>query len=175
MIVTRFLEPPTSGPSSVRTMTRNGSMKSLESEAKIIFIVNDVRFLEESVIRRFSFSIHFKPFSRTQRIQLWKNLLQDQNIGHALTDSQISDLATVYDTSPGVIEQVVSNSTQTASASEEGLYKAITLSLEAHEGLRRGGRKPTRRNKPDQDFTIEGLNVTGADLPGLLEELKAFS
>ena len=147
----------------------------VESEAKIIFIVNDVRFLEESVIRRFSYSIHFKPFSRTQRIQLWKNLLQDQNIGHALTDSQISDLATVYDTSPGVIEQVVSNSTQTASASEEGLYKAITLSLEAHEGLRRGGRKPTRRNKPDQDFTIEGLNVTGADLPGLLEELKAFT
>ena len=147
----------------------------LESEAKIIFIVNDVRFLEESVIRRFSFSIHFKPFSRTQRIQLWKNLLQNQKIGHALLDSQIVDLATSYDTSPGVIEQVVSNATQTALESEEGFYKAITLSLEAHEGLRRGGHTPALRNRPDNNFTIDGLNVAGADLPSLLEELKAFS
>ena len=81
----------------------------------------------------------------------------------------------MYHVSPGVIEQAVGKAAQTASTSEEGLYKAITLSLEAHEGLRHGGRKPTRRNKPDKNFTIEGLNVAGADLSGLLEELKAFS
>ena len=82
----------------------------LESEAKIIFIVNDVRFLEESVIRRFDFSIHFKPFSRMQRIRLWKNLLQKHQIEghlHRCADLRFGDF---YDMSPGVIEQAVEQS-----------------------------------------------------------------
>ncbi|MGO9571926.1 MAG: AAA family ATPase [Desulfomonilaceae bacterium] len=146
----------------------------LESEAKIIFIVNDVRFLEESVIRRFSFSIHFKPFNRNQRIRLWKNLIQKHQIEDFFTDAQISELATVYDTSPGVIDLAVKKSVLASPTHEEGFYKAITLSLDAHERLCGGGRKPVRTNLVDKNFTLEGLNVSGNDLSGLLEELKAF-
>lgn len=145
----------------------------LESDAKIIFIVNDVRLLEESVIRRFSFSIHFKPFSRGQRIRLWKNMLDAHGHRLALTDAQISSLATSYDTSPGVIEQAVSRAAQTASPSGKGFYEAITLSLDAHEGLCRGGHKVIRRKPVDKDFTLEGLNVIGTDLQVLMKDLEA--
>jgi transitional endoplasmic reticulum ATPase len=147
----------------------------LESRAKMIFIVNDVRFLEESVIRRFDFSIHFKPFSRGQRICLWKSLLQKHQIEDTFTDVQISNLATVYDTSPGVIDLAVKTAAQTAPTLEGGFYKAITVALDAHERLCHGGQARVRQNTVDKNFTLEGLNVAGADLSALLEELKAFS
>ncbi len=147
----------------------------LESQARIIFIVNDTRFLEESVVRRFSFSIHFKPFSRGQRICLWKSLLQKHQIEDTFTDAQISNLATVYDTSPGVIDLAVKRAAQTASTLQGGFHKAITVALDAHERLCHGGQARVRQSTVDKNFTLEGLNVAGADLSALLEELKAFS
>ena len=147
----------------------------LESDAKIIFIVNDVQFLEESVIRRFSFSIHFKPFSRGQRIQLWKNILQDHKIGLAFTDAQISLLASRHDVSPGVIEQAVRTAAEIAPESNVDLYERITIALQAHESLSHGGHVPTRPQTVDTNFVLDGLHVIGTDLTALLNELEAFS
>ncbi len=147
----------------------------LESNAKVIFIVNDVRFLEESVIRRFSFSIHFQPFNRTQRIQLWKNILQDQGVGRYLTDAQVSDLAK-YDVSPGIIEQAVKNAAGIGSNDRAEIHKAIVFSLEAHDSLVNGGHKPIRAGKIDpESFTLDGLNVSGANLGALMKELESFN
>jgi len=147
----------------------------LESNARIIFIVNDIKLLEESVIRRFSFSIHFKPFSRAQGIQLWKNLAQNQKIEEALTDAQISELASTYIVSPGVIEQSLRTASRIAASSEGDLYKRVLLSLRAHEGLLHGGHKQVRRNVLDKDFVLEGLHVSGAELDTLIKDLKAFN
>jgi SpoVK/Ycf46/Vps4 family AAA+-type ATPase len=147
----------------------------LESNARIIFIVNDIKLLEESVIRRFSFSIHFKPFSRAQRIQLWKNLAQNQKIEEALTDAQISELASTYIVSPGVIEQSLRTASRIAASSDGDLYKRVLLSLRAHEGLLHGGHKLVRRNVLDKDFVLEGLHVSGAELDTLIKDLNAYN
>ncbi len=113
-------------------------------------------------MRRFSFSIHFQPFDTTQRIQLWKNILQDQRVGGYLTDAQVSDLAR-HDVSPGVIEQAVRKAIETGSCGED-LYGVVTLALESYETLLRGGQKLKGRTAVDESFTIEGLNVIGTDV-----------
>jgi ATPase family associated with various cellular activities (AAA) len=43
---------------------------------RMIWIVNSVANIEESVARRFSFSVNFKPFNRRQRVQLWQNIVR---------------------------------------------------------------------------------------------------
>jgi transitional endoplasmic reticulum ATPase len=41
---------------------------------RMIWIVNSVENIEESVARRFSFSVNFKPFNRRQRVQLCQKI-----------------------------------------------------------------------------------------------------
>ncbi len=47
---------------------------------RMIWIVNSVGNIEESVARRFSFSVNFKPFNRRQRVQLWRNIVEKYEV-----------------------------------------------------------------------------------------------
>jgi SpoVK/Ycf46/Vps4 family AAA+-type ATPase len=147
----------------------------LESKSRMIFIVNDVKLIEESVMRRFAFSIHLKPFSRRQRIKIWRDILQSHNIDESLTKSQIEDLAARFDCTPSAIEQAVGQVSEGAQERKTDLHKAIIMSLEAHESLKCGGGCVKKRSKPDRFFSMESLNVVGMDLDALIEELEAFN
>lgn len=147
----------------------------LETPARIIFIVNDVRFLEESIVRRFHFSMHFKQFRRAQRILLWKKLLKRHGVESAMSDAQVSALAAVYDVSPGVIDQSVKKAAELRSSSKSDLYQHVSIALQAHESLIHGGSVPARPQTLKKDFVLEGLNVIGTDVSALLDDLEAFS
>jgi transitional endoplasmic reticulum ATPase len=142
---------------------------------RMIWTVNSISQIEESVARRFSFSLGFKPFSTTQRMRLWDSILEKHDLGQTLDASQIKDLATKFQSSPGVIEQSVRKATETGCHTNKVLFAALNLSLEAHETLTHGGTKPRRAKLADPNFTLEGLNVGGTDLRGLIEELKAYT
>ncbi len=134
-----------------------------------------MQFLEESVIRRFCFSVHFREFSRGQRIQLWENILQDQKIGFAFTDAQVTELASRYPVSPGVIEQAARTAAEVTPESDVDLYQSVTIALQAHESLTQGGHVTVRPRTVDKNFVLDGLSIIGTDLPALLTDLEAFS
>ena len=142
---------------------------------RMIWTVNAIAQLEESVARRFSYSFGFKPFSRVQRKRIWKTILIDYRLDAFFSASDIEDLAAKFVVSAGVIEQAVKKAAEIGSNSKEEIHKAIILSLEAHDCLANGGAKPVRNAKIDpHSFSIEGLNVSGVDLTSLLKELEAF-
>ena len=43
---------------------------------RMIWITNQIEDIEPSVLRRFAFSLHFRPFNKRQRILLWENILK---------------------------------------------------------------------------------------------------
>ena len=47
-----------------------------EPGTRIIWITNRIDSIEDSVLRRFAFSLHFKSFNRRQRIQIWDSILR---------------------------------------------------------------------------------------------------
>ena len=143
---------------------------------RMIWTVNSTAQLEESVARRFSFSLEFKPFNRVQRKRIWKTILTDYRLDSFFSSAEIDDIATRYDVSAGVIEESVKKAAEIGSDSKDEIRKAVILSLEAHLRLVNEGRKPVRADTIDMDTcALEGLNVSGADLPSLLKELEAFS
>jgi len=143
---------------------------------RMIWTVNSIAGLEESVARRFSFSLAFKPFGRVQRKRLWETILTDYCLDSHFSNSDMEDLAAEYDVSAGVIEQSVKKAAEMGSDAKDEIHKAVTLCLEAHQSLINGGRKPLRASTIDSEsVALEGLNVSGADLPVLLKELEAFS
>ena len=91
-------------------------------------------------------------------------------------DHEIEDLASQFDASAGVIEQAVKKAAEIGSDSKDEVHKAILLSLEAHQSLVNGGCKPIIAGKINpKSFSLEGLNVSGVDLAGLMKELESFS
>jgi transitional endoplasmic reticulum ATPase len=142
---------------------------------RMIWTVNSIAQLEESVARRFSYSLGFKPFSRVQRKRIWETILIDYRLDAFFSTSDIEDLAAKFEVSAGVIEQAAKKAWEIGSNSKDEVHKAIILSLEAHHRLINGGHKTVVEGKIDShSFSIEGLNVSGVDLTGLLKELEAF-
>jgi hypothetical protein len=51
----------------------------------MLWIVNDISNIEESVARRFSMSLEFRPLGRDARKALWSTILSANGLRDALT------------------------------------------------------------------------------------------
>jgi AAA+ superfamily predicted ATPase len=142
---------------------------------RMIWTVNSVENIEESVARRFTFSLEFKPFNKRQRIQVWQNIARKHDVRPLLKDTEIDELATRFDTSAGVIDQVVRKVAELKGGSHLDFKSSIVLALESHVSLCKGGNYAEDTNSFDKIFTLDGLNLTGTDPHVFLEELRAFS
>ncbi len=72
---------------------------------KIIWIVNWTEILDESVKRRFAFSVRFERFSPKERARLWASCAAERGIG--LEDGLVTKLAEGYDASAAGIAQAL--------------------------------------------------------------------
>ena len=142
---------------------------------RMLWIVNSVDNIEESVSRRFSFSVNFKPFNRRQRVQLWRNIVKKYDLESFLKDSEIEELSNRFDVSPGVIDQAIRKVAESRNFCDEDLKESVVLTLESHLRLIKGGYSPTNRNANYNNFTLDGLNLSGTDIHDILEELTAFN
>ena len=142
---------------------------------RMIWTVNSIAQMEESVARRFSYSLAFKSFTRVQRKRIWETILRDYRLDLFFSATEVEQLATKFDVSAGIVEQCARKAAEMGSDSKSEVHEAIKLSLEAHQSLLNGGRKPVRTARIDsRSFSLEGLNVLGLDLADLLKELEAF-
>jgi transitional endoplasmic reticulum ATPase len=142
---------------------------------RMIWTVNSIASLEESVARRFSYSLRFKPFNREQRNRIWNTVLGDHRLDSFFAPADINDLTNRFNVSAGVIEQAVRKASEMGFDSKDEIRTAITQSLDAHQKLVNGGHEPLRHDNTSFDnFELEALNVSGVNLPDLLRELKEF-
>ncbi len=144
-------------------------------KVRMIWTVNSTSNIEESVGRRFSFSLGFRPFSTGQRVHVWKSILDTHGVGWILDMQQIKYLATKFQSTPGVIEQAVRKVAESGCRSPSSFFTALNLSLEAHDTLVHGGIKLNQTIAADTDFILEAVNTPGTDLNALMMELKAYS
>jgi transitional endoplasmic reticulum ATPase len=144
-----------------------------EPGTRMIWITNSISEIEESVLRRFAFSVYFKPFNRKQRVLLWKNILQENRCLRLLDKKDIEELAKNYDVSAGVIDLAVKKSVEIKSPSKTKLQSTVKMALEAYKSLQYCGEKPAPQYQIEKNFCLEGLNTDG-DIDGLLRQLKVF-
>jgi AAA+ superfamily predicted ATPase len=142
---------------------------------RMIWIANSVAGIEESVARRFSFSVNFKPFNRRQRVQLWQNVVKKHDVDDVLKDPEIEDLASRFEVSAGVIDQAVRKVAEASKHSDENVKQSVVLALESHVRLQKGGFSPGNQNSDNKNFILDGLNLCGTDPHALLEELSALN
>ena len=140
---------------------------------RMIWITNSIWGIEESVLRRFAFSLHFRSFNRRQRMQLWENIINANRVERFFGSKDIERYARKYSVSAGVIDLAVKKSVETKPRSKARFHKALKLALEAHRTLANYGEKPVDKNRVEQNYSLEGLNVSG-DIKSMMTRLEKF-
>lgn len=73
------------------------------SKARIIWITNKTGSMEESTLRRFSYSLKFESFTEEQRISVWNNLLRRNPLKKHIPAQLVEELSRKYEVNAGSI------------------------------------------------------------------------
>lgn len=144
-----------------------------EPGVRMIWVTNTIDEIDESVLRRFAYSVPFKPFTKRQRLQLWGNILKGTRAKRMLTDEDITQFSEAYAVSAGAIDLAVKKALEMHPRTKRAFRNALSLSLEAHQTLMNGGDMPSPKGLVDKNYTLEGLNIKG-DLTTLLKQVEKF-
>jgi len=145
-----------------------------EPGVRAIWIVNHTEMIEESVLRRFSYSLHFPNFSRQKRIQLWETVVRHNNVSRYIKGDNLRQLANDYEVSAGIIDLAVKQAANVRSSHKLPVYKGVRMALDAHLRLQNQGLLPTAKKILDPDFSLKGLNIAG-NIDEALVQAKRFS
>jgi len=132
--------------------------------------------LDPSSRRRFDYSIRFDKLSRTQRENVWKNVVGRYELQGVLGGEAIARFAENYEVSAGGIDVAVRNcarvlkrGTPTAAKSAELLEKLLAPHCELM------GTPPNSQKSISDSYSLEGLNVKGKLPPSrILEAIRRF-
>jgi transitional endoplasmic reticulum ATPase len=142
-------------------------------EARIIWITNTIENIEPSVLRRFSYSLHFRPFNRKQRIRLWETILKQNSAQRCFSRDELERLAGRYKTSAGAIDLAVKKAMEVTTPKNPEFTEAITMALDSHQMLLNDGERPSQEANIETCYSLEGLNVEG-DMEAMVRQLESF-
>ena len=144
-----------------------------EPGARIIWITNSIDGMEDSTLRRFAYSLRFRPFNRAQREQLWDRVLRRNRIKRFFDAASLGSLACHYQVSAGVMDMAAKNAA-TAGKNRKGIHHALKMGLESYTTLRNQGEPLRRKDQVVRDYSLEGMNIK-ADLPDMISRLQTYS
>lgn len=141
--------------------TEKGVMNTMLDEMRIpaIWISNaPACSMDESVRRRFDYSICFEELNNAQRISIWRNVVKKHELGDLISDEQIADYAVKYATSAGGISTVLDN-VKRLKPTKDKVDEAVATLMKPHCKLMEV--KEENRFLPAKGYSLEGLNIKG--------------
>lgn len=140
---------------------------------RIIWITNDIEDIEPSVLRRFAHSVHFRKFGTRQRMKIWESVLRKYRMRKFVDSDDLETLAREFTVSAGAVEIAVRKAVEGGKPQKQEFLDTLKLTLKRHETLLNGGVERVHKDRIDENYSIEGLNIVG-DLPSILKDLEAF-
>jgi SpoVK/Ycf46/Vps4 family AAA+-type ATPase len=141
-----------------------------KSGPSCLWIVNNTRVINDSVIRRFAFSLKFEKLGRNARLKIWER--QKGRDGQSLLSSASKKaLANDLDVSPAIIAQAYEKTLEIGPNSEEKRYLMIKKQLTAH--LELTGRRPPL-TKSLSRFRLGAL-ATNPPIDEITRDLKKWA
>lgn len=145
--------------------TEKGVMNTLLDEMKLpaIWISNaPAEHMDESVRRRFDYSICFERMTNAQRRAIWRNLINKFGLKRRIPEEKIALYADKYQTSAGGISIVLENVKRMAPAADKVDELVATL-MKPHCKLM--GITADEKFMPAKGYSLDGLNVKGKVSP----------
>jgi AAA+ superfamily predicted ATPase len=134
-----------------------------------LWIVNDARLINSSVIRRFAFSVKFEKLGARSRLKIWRGQQSESDID-LLSENSLRLLAKEYDVSPGVIAQAFEKTVACGFDSDQTAHAWLKKQLRAH--LELSGQKNCIIKVPPQ-YRVEVLSCD-PPIGNLLATIKSW-
>lgn len=143
---------------------------------RMIWIANSADAIDESVRRRFTYSIRFRSFGTEQRKRLWRSVLEANGALDLLTEQEVADMARRFPVPVGPMDTAVKGALCTASHSPEAFRKGLTMGITAYLTLANGGEPVAEIPAVDDTFRPEALSLQGDWAPLLthMQRVDAF-
>ena len=142
--------------------TEKGVMNSILDDMKMpaIWISNaPAEAMDESVRRRFDYSICFERLTDEQRVAIWRNLVSKHSLEEVISEERISEYATKYGTNAGGISNVLSN-VKRMDPTPANVDDLVDTLMKPHCKLMCiGGHSESF--SPAKDYSLEGLSIKG--------------
>ncbi len=155
---------------------KKGILNTVLDEIKVptIWICNaPAEAIDDSVRRRFDYSIRFERLDSAQRRTIWRNNVSKLKLGGMITEAMIESLADRYQTSAGGITMVLEN-VKRMKPGKAGVIKLIDRLMKPHCELM-SAKTGDDRSLPAKDYSLEGLNIKGdIGLDRIVEAVRAF-
>jgi SpoVK/Ycf46/Vps4 family AAA+-type ATPase len=142
--------------------TEKGVVNSLLDETRVptVWISNSpAEALDESVRRRFDYSVRFGRLGERQRRAIWDNNIEKFGLGKVVSPEMAGEFARKYPASAGGIAMVLGNVRRVRPRKGEvaGLVERLMRPHCELTGVREGD----GRMAPARDYSLEGLNIRG--------------
>lgn len=155
--------------------TEKGVMNSILDEMKVpaIWISNaPADSMDESVRRRFDYSICFEELNNTQRVSIWRNIVAKLRLGKVISEERIEDYAAKYATSAGGISTVLEN-VKRPRPNAKNVDALVADLMKPHCKLL--GVKEANKFLPAKGYSLDGLNIKGKlALPKIVSAIRNY-
>lgn len=141
---------------------------------RMIWITNRIDSIEDSVLRRFAYSLPFKTFNRSQRALLWDSILRKNKCKTYCNQTDIESLAKTFDVNAGTIDLATRKASETACSSKARFIDTIKMALQSYTVLINDGIDVAEKDGIEKRYSLVGLNVDG-DLEAMMGQLEAFN
>ena len=141
--------------------TEKGVVNSILDDMRLpaVWISNaPAAAMDESVRRRFDYSICFERLNDAQRVAIWRNQVARHSLQALISEELIDELAAKYETSAGGISTVLANVKRIATDSDD-VEELIDSLMKPHCKLM--GLVADTSFLPARDYSLEGLCIKG--------------
>ena len=156
--------------------SEKGVINSILDETVLptIWISNaSARALDDSVRRRFDYSIRFDKLGSRQRLSIWRNSVKKFGLGRLVTPELAEQFAQKYQTNAGGIAMVLEN-VKRMRPRKDKVADLVDSLMKPHCELMEAKTKDDVL-RPAKDYSLEGLNIKGdVALDRIVEAVRNF-
>ena len=157
--------------------SQKGTVNKLleNSENKCIFIVNYTREIDESTLRRFTYSIKFQSMPKETIRQIAKEKLKPVKMSEGLKND-ILDMCGSYKITGASVDNVVKaiSSLNYQKGNENKVRKDIKSVLEANSSLLHGKKKIRDSVKSSYDLSVLNTSVDACEIVEMLKSAELY-
>ncbi len=142
----------------------------------VIWISNDIRFIENSTLRRFDYSIEFERLDSEKRLQIWQSVINEQGASKLFDDSIVQQFANVFPIAAGGVTQAIAGAKFLQEAgSKMPPEKAVRIIAEAQTNLLSLSCEYANRDKESHapKYILDALNIEG-DMNRIMKVMQSF-
>ncbi|MBD5646127.1 MAG: ATP-binding protein [Desulfovibrio sp.] len=145
--------------------------------ARVLWITNKVSHLEQSVRRRFTYSVHFPELGKGERKAMWRKLREKHGLEARLSEEDLHKLVERYPVQVAIMENALRQAALPAFAGESA-FACVDRVLRSYMTLRQDGvAVPPPRSTTGYDLAavsttrpVEEVSAQAASLDALLRE-----